>query len=237
MPREKADGTVDRGEGVDIISAMIRKYAKKVPAPVKQVSLSVSSKKRKYRLVRLNDDQYAMLRRNSLAISEDHFHCWDLTMDRDLILSSLSRTYAACKALFGERGRFYDDWKGAFSFPFLISFEVDEETVGYLMNLFNFKTSVEFRIDKLIPDEDETFERDIYHEPLEEFPRSEINYLINYLAGFLTGYFESVKDSLTEEFSFFVRSNLIVYGFRDGRFFDTQYEDDEEFYRVVQSLA
>ena len=142
----------------------------------------------------------------------------------------------ALKRLFGESGNYYDDWKGSFSFPFLIYLQKEEE-FGYLMNIYNIKSSIEFKIAKLIHADDKRLERDILHNPFEEFPREEINYLIDYFVGFLTGYFKSVRDRYDEFFFKTVKSNLILFGYRDGCFFDNQYENEEEFRKAIQDLT
>ncbi|MBF0230100.1 MAG: hypothetical protein HQK63_11040 [Desulfamplus sp.] len=63
-----------------------------------------------------------------------------------------------------------------------------------------------------------------------------IHYFIDYFVGFLTGYFESVKNR-HDEFFKIVRSNLIIFGYKDGVYFDNQYENEDEFNEAMQTLS
>jgi hypothetical protein len=236
MPNNNLNTSENKDDNTGIVYNMIEKYSKKKDyTPVKNVSMDIKTKERIYKLIRLNDEQFYLLYKNSISISEDYKHLMSLSIDEDTIYSSFSKMYMTLNELFGESGNHYDDWKGSFSFPFLINFQKEEE-FGYLMNLYNIRSSIEFKIAKLIHEDDERFERDILHNPFEEFPREEINYFINYFVGFLTGYFNSVRDRYDEFFFKTVKSNLILFGYKDGCFFDNQYENEEEFFKAIQYL-
>ena len=236
MPNNNLNTSKNKDDNTGIVYYMIEKYSKKKDyTPVKNASIDIETKERIYKLIRLNDEQFYLLYKNSISISEDYKHLMYLSMDEDIIYSSFSKMYMALKELFGESGNHYDDWKGSFSFPFLIYFQKEEE-FGYLINLYNIRSSIEFKIAKLIHADDERFERDVLHNPFEEFPREEINYFINYFVGFLTGYFKSVRDRYDEFFFKTVKSNLILFGYKDGCFFDNQYENEEEFHKAIQDL-
>jgi hypothetical protein len=199
--------------------------------------VNIQTKQTIYKLKRLNDERYTFLRKNCILISEDYLHLFSLSMDKDVIYSSFSKMFVALKELFGDSGKYYDDWKGSFSFPFIISFKKAEEEFQYIMNIYNIRASIEFNIAKLIQADDERFERDVIHEPFEEFPREEINYFINYLVGFLSGYFESVRKRYDEFFFHAVQSNLILFGYKDGIYFDKQYEKEGNFRNAIQKLT
>ena len=123
-----------------------------------------------------------------------------LSRDDDVIFQSFSKMYATLKEIFGESGKGYDDWKGSFSFPFLIHFKKEEQEFSYLINIHNIRSSIEFKLAKLICADDESFERGVFHHPFQDFPREEIKYFTNYLVGFLAGYFESAKGHFDEYF-------------------------------------
>jgi hypothetical protein len=226
----------NKDDNTGLVYYMIKKYSRKKDyTPVKNVAIDIETKERIYKLIRLNDEQFDLLGKNSIPISDDYGHLMYLSMDKDIIYSSFSKMYVALKKLFGEGGNCYDDWKGSFSFPFLIYFQKKEE-FGYLMNLYNLRSSIEFKMAKLIYADNESFKRDVLHNPFEEFPKEEINYFINYFVGFLTGYFESIKDQYDEFFFNAVRSNLILFGYKDGCFFDNQYKNEEEFNEALHEL-
>jgi len=221
----------------ELIHRMMRKYGEGDYDAVENVSLDIPLKERTYKLVRLNDEQYYFLQENSISILDDYMHLMFLSLDETLFCSSLSKMYSALKALFGESGRYYDYWKGSFSFPFLIHFSEEDEDIGYLMNVCDIKSSIYFRMAKLVRAGDKKFRRDRAHDPLEEFSRREMNYCINYFAGFLSGYFSAAEKLLSREFFFrAVRVPLVLYGCRDGRFFDCQYESEDELDEALEEL-
>jgi hypothetical protein len=221
-----------------IVCSMIKKYCeKKKEMSVKNISIDIDIDGQIFKLIRLDDDQYYALHKNSISIFDDYAHLFYLSKDNDNIYSSYSKMYVTLKSLFGEHGDYYDDWKGSFSFPFLIYFQKGEGEIGYLMNINNVRSLIEFNIAKLIQEDDERFERGILHKPFEEFPRQQINYFINYIVGFLSGYFESgLRDQYDEYFYKTVRSNLILFGYINGNFIDEAYETEEEFDAAIQEL-
>ena len=134
--------TEARKEDVQLVDYIIKKYNRsKSYIPVKNISINLKTKKNNYKLIRLNDEQFYLLHKNSIAIFEDYGHLISLFADKKIIYSSFSKMYTVLKMLFGESGKYYDDWKGSFSFPFLIHFYKDEEEFGYLMNLRNVRSS------------------------------------------------------------------------------------------------
>ncbi|QEP43484.1 hypothetical protein D5085_10305 [Ectothiorhodospiraceae bacterium BW-2] len=165
-------------ENTDFVYSMIEKYTKKSHAPIKNTSINIEAKEIVYKLVRLNDEQFYLLHKNSIPIFENYTHLMYLSTDKDIIFSSFSKMYITLKDLFGESGKHYDDWKGSFSFPFLIYFRKEEKEFGYIMNIHNIRSSIEFNIAKLIHADNENLERHILHNPFDEFPREEITYFI-----------------------------------------------------------
>jgi hypothetical protein len=143
--------------------------------------------------------------------------------------------YASLRLLFGESGKYYDDWKGSFSFPFLICFQKEGEEYAYLMNIMNLRSSIEFNMRKLVFPDNEV-ERGIMYEPFEDFPRREMTYVINFLVGYLSGYFEVVSDQYNELFFHAVDSNLILFGYDGKDFFDYQYDNEDEYRKDIEEL-
>jgi len=220
-----------------LVYSVINKYSKKeVCTHVKNISIDIDTDVMKYKLIRLSDEQFYSLRKNSVSIFENYGHLMSLSRDKDTIYSSFPKMYVALKYLFGESGKYYDDFKGSFSFPFLICFQKGGEEFGYVMNIYNVRSAIEFNMAKLIHADDKTFERGILYHPFDEFPESEITYFINYIAGYLTGFFNVIRGLYDEFFFHSVRSNLILYGYKDGDFFENQYEDEEEFDEAIQEL-
>lgn len=229
--------TNTNADNQDLISSTIQKYDKKqVNTPVDNTSIDIKTSGNIYKLIRLNDEQYHLLAKNKLSIFEDHRQIMAMSSDNKLIYSSFSKMYVTLKERFGASGKYYDNWKGAFSFPFLIDFQKGEQQFSYIMNLHNSRSSIEFRIAKLIHADEEKFKRDIMYSPFEEFPRSEINYLVNYLVGFLSGYFEYVEQHYDDSFFKAVQSNLILFGYQNGLYFDDEYPSEKSFLAALQAL-
>jgi len=222
-------------ENLSLINALIRKYSKNPNyLPVENTSIDIETTERIYKLTRLKDEQFYMLRKNSISISQDYFHLMGLEMNANCIYSNLAKMYTALRSWFGESGDHYDDWKGAFSFPFLISFKTDDQIIAYLMNIVNIRSSIEFMIAKVLHKDDRSFDRHLLHDPLEEFPRTEMNYLINFIVGFLTGVLEAAKDRHVKPFVKTVKSNQILFGYKGGEYFEHHYQSSEEFEEAIE---
>jgi len=225
------------GDNTKLIDGIIEEYTRsRKYVPVKNVSMDVDTENNIYKFIRLNDDQFYELHNNSIPIFDDYGHLMSLNRYENTIFPNFSKIYVTLKKIFGESGKYYDDWKNSFSFPFLIYFKKDEEQFVYLMNIFNIRSSIEFSIRKVIHIDDETYKKDVLHDPFEEFPREEINYFIEYLAGYLTGYFKSLEKQYDEPFFKTVESNLILFGYKDGSYFDDQYDNEEEFHQAIREL-
>ena len=65
-------------------------------------------------------------------------------------IPNLAQFYATFQAAFGESGQVYDDWKGAFNFAFKVDIFKDKQTIPYLLNVVNWRSTVEFRFKKII---------------------------------------------------------------------------------------
>lgn len=186
------------------------------------------------RLTRLDDDRYVQLAGNSVPIKED------IGFQMDLILHdrrrgkhvSLGEYYAAFEAVFGESGQLYDDYKGAFSFPFEVSVFKTEAVYLYLLNVLNWRSTVEFRFSKVISPEVVTDEMDrmVIRPPFsDEFSADDMNKVVAFLYGFVEGAVGTFRRFPIDEFVKKLESNLILFGYKNGAFFEEQYDDPEEF--------
>jgi hypothetical protein len=224
-------------ENVALINHVIDKFRGAKPsAPVRHRAIDIRAEKATYKLIRINDDQFRILRKNCVPISEDYTFLFHLSRMDDLIYSSQAKMYATLKDLFGESGEYYDDWKGSFSFPFLIHFRKEDREFGYLLKVYNFRSSIEFGLYKLIREGDEEVATDRYHDPFNDFSMDEINYVIGFLVSFLSGYFETARAILEEPFFHAVESNLILFGCKDGEYFDRDFDNEEEFQAAIEEL-
>ncbi len=72
-------------------------------------------------------------------------------------------------------------------------------------------------------------------EPFElEFSRQEINYFFSYFHGYISGCFKVANMMIpTQTFLKRINSNLILFGCRDGAYFEEQHETPETFYASI----
>jgi hypothetical protein len=142
----------------------------------------------------------------------------------------LPQLYATLTQLFGRSGKLYDDWKGAFAFPFKLTVERNSNQHKYLLKLTNYKAEVEHSILRVLQP-GESLNRDVYYKPFDaELTRADMDSLVDYLYRSLEGYFQTMPRWDTP-FLKHVRSNLIVFGYnkRLGDFFEEEYESFEPY--------
>jgi hypothetical protein len=192
-------------------------------------------------LLRLDDHTYRRLRQHGVPISENTALYWELEFplrrdpNREEKRLSLPKAYVALKTLFGASGDDFDDWKGSFVFSFFLKVTKGDQSFAYLLSVRDHRCSIEFDIYKLAPPE-AGYDSRLYHEPFEdEFSRAEIDHFIVYLYGYLVGFFEAVSERYDEPFFKRVDSQSVLYGFQDGRFFEEQYHEPEEYEAAVKA--
>ena len=231
---------INKNDDIQLIDAAINKYCVQVddlPSRIsKNISIDIKEKEMVYKLVRLSDKQFNLLQYNSIAIFNDYKILMMMSRDQELIFSNRAKMYASLRWLFGECGKCYDDWKGSFSYPFLIYIKNGEEEFEYLMNIFNTRSAIEFKLLKLVPSGDEKLNSMILYKPFDDFPREEINNLNQYFTAFFSGFFKSVSKKTCEPFFGTVDSNQIVFGCKDGKYFDDHYEDRNQFHEAIKEL-
>jgi len=191
------------------------------------------------RCSRLDGKEHFELEKNSLAIADDYgfymrfYHFLEQRGD----YLNFAQIYATLKSLCGESGKGYDDWKGSFSFPFLVEVKKGEKIFRYLLNIFNYRDSLYFGIRKPLQPDDDKFDRQLIHQPFEdEFSREEINSFITSFYAYLVGFFREIKPSYDEFFFKRVDSNGILFGYKDGQFFQEHYNSPEEYKKAVMML-
>ena len=95
---------------------------------------------------------------------------------------------------------------------------------------------VYYRMYRIIEHNIEGYDTQRTREPFElEFSRQEINYFLSYFHGYISGCFK-VANLMTPAQSFLKRinSNLILYGCRDGVYFEEQHEIPETFHASIK---
>ena len=191
------------------------------------------------RLIRLTSDDYIRLRRSSIPIKEDAGFYFALMyrlrrQDGEL---SLAQIYTVLTDLFGDSSNLYDDYKGSFAFPLFLHLQKQAQSYPYLLRIKDHKGSIEFNLYRIFDPNDRRYDRNVYHEPFEdEFGREEINYFTSYLYGFLKGYFNAVGGREVRFFFRKVPAIWAVYGWKDGHFFEEQYDSEDAYRAAIHEL-
>ncbi len=156
--------------------------------------LEICNEHLRCRASRIGDGRYVSLARQCLSIEVDYALWWELgrdSKDRESWMN-LAKFYAAFSEAFGECGTRYYDWKGAFNFAFEVDVFNGETPNQYLLNVVNFRNTVEFRYGKIIPDTETRYDRHIMHAPFdEEFSAKQMGTLSAFLLGYAEGFLET----------------------------------------------
>ncbi|MFN8576927.1 MAG: hypothetical protein U0354_08715 [Candidatus Sericytochromatia bacterium] len=222
-------------EGLELINRTIKKYSKIHENNLNHEVFKANINEINYSFVRINDEQYINFAKNSISIEEDYVFMMYLYR-QDTIFSDFAKFYVTLKELTGESGNLYDEWKGAFSFPFLISFSKNNKEYEYIMNVSNVRASIEFKFRKLIHENDPR-PRIYIESPFEDFPKDEINHFIAYLIGFSNGYFKSYVSKTWDKFFYkSIKSENTIFGYKDGKFFEKKYEKEANYNKKLKKL-
>jgi hypothetical protein len=152
--------------------------------------------------------------------------------DRSLRLPEI---YAALTTLTGPSGDLYDDWKGAFSFPFKLTVRRGDRESRYLLNLRNFRSMVEPTLYR-VQQPGESYRSDRYHAPFDdELSADDITHVIDSLRRFLAGFVETMP-KWTTPFVKQIRSNALLFGYdpRSGAFFEEGYREPEAYRAALE---
>lgn len=195
-----------------------------------------------YHLAHLSDMLYSMLWEQSVAIHDESY--WNLFMlrrNRELRGEEslqFGQIYVALKQICGQdSSKERDTWKSAFLFPFLLTGTWNQQGLLYLLRIMNYRSSLEMSLRRLMAVDHASTDRYVVRQPLEnELPQAAINELCMWMYGYLEGYFSTIPPDMIEPFYRRVDSNLILFGYQDGAFFERDYEDLETYHAAIQQL-
>lgn len=190
-------------------------------------------------VIRLTDAQFLEQRRRAMPIAEDTGFLWDLeeSQRENGVALNLAQIDATLTMLFGLSGTLYDDWKGAFAFPFTVEVKRDNRMYPYLLKITNIRSTVEYRLYRLlsseiVPSRDDI---EIICAPFEnEFARDQINMFLSYLIGAFSGAFSVLRHTFQTPCIKQVCSNHILFGYMNNEFFEIHYDTEEAFHQAQQ---
>ncbi|MUG97149.1 hypothetical protein F7734_34400 [Scytonema sp. UIC 10036] len=204
----------------------------------KRCKLDLHQGDTKYQLWRLDKSEYEKLRDNSLPIADDFRFYLELYLsDRQgENRLNLAETLVILEWIFGESSNLFDDWKSSFCFPILLVVKKEIGNLYYLMNIYDRRGSVYFSLYRIIENSIYGYETQRLREPFElEFSRQEINCFLSYFYSYLFGYFQSVRDIISpQNFIKKVDSNLIIYGYKNGEYFEDQYDSASTYQEAIR---
>ena len=186
---------------------------------------------------RLSDLDYRALYRRSVGVSEDgtfFLHCILLPSRGNTIPRlNLAEFRFVMEHFCGASGVLYDDYKESFSFPFAVTITKDDQTYPYVLNICDWRGSLEFAFRKIVAREEEA--NGVVRPPFPEFSQGDIREFIAHFYGFMIGYFESASKMMANPPAYVaqIASSCIVYGYKDGRFFEKHFDSGEEFDQAV----
>jgi hypothetical protein len=178
------------------------------------------------RLIRLADGEWWELLRQSLAILDHSLMVYRLLWAPSAPLRlSQPAAYLALRHLSGESGRWFDDYKCSFSFPFALDVERDGQTFPYLVEVRNYGGGLEFPIRRVVGERDKRLAEQRVYEPFEEeFGEQEINRFAVRFVLRLVDLWKVIRRRRHEPFVQTVPKNLVVFGCCGGKVFEKWYE-------------
>ncbi len=190
----------------------------------------------KYKLWRLHDEGYHYLRGYSIPIKDNHLF-WILgfwAKDYESNEFNISQAFIALELIFGASSNFIDDWKGTFSFPLLMLANNQSESTYYLLKIYDHRGSLSFSFYRLIMGEIDEQETMFMKEPEEVgFSQEKMKKIMVYLYGYLQGIYQVANKSIIEPFLKKIPSELILYGYEDGEFFEKEFSSESEYQEAI----
>jgi len=203
-------------------------------------ALVLDPKGKVYKLKRLGDEEFLHFRRRGLAIREaDWFPLMIyLTLHREKERLGLAEAYLALTQLAGPSGRCFDDSKSSFSFPFLLEGPRIPANRPYLLEVRDYRGSLEFPVRKVVDADDPRLLDGLIHAPFaDEFSDEENEELVTFLSGYLMGFWNAIRHRVHDPFLKRVDSNLILYGCCDGACFAEQHDSWDHYEAALGRYA
>lgn len=184
-----------------------------------------------YKIVKLDDKTVTKLNGGIQAIDVS---CSFFPFSRYSL--NLAEFYVVLKRLFGESSLSIDSYKQGFSFLFLVAVK---NRFLYLFDVCDFRGSIAFRLDKIL----ESGKGDMTYHPFVqgEFSKEEYEQFVELFVGFLEDFSKTYIKKIGTEiqippFAHFIESNLYVYGYIDGVFFEKSFGAQDKYNDYVDLL-
>ena len=184
------------------------------------------------RVTRLLDHELRELLPYAAPIEPDWRHMLELNQYARPLLP---KVFWASEQCLGRSSTAFDDHKGSFSFPLLIS-ATRGRVLRYLAVLCDVRGAVEIAWFRLRSTRFASLLR--YEKPVtEELSRSDLNGIHEHLLGYLLGYADAIATASAASFYRTVSSERIVYGHVGGEFFEREFTDQQALEQFTFTLA
>ncbi|UIE38884.1 hypothetical protein [Leptodesmis sichuanensis] len=193
----------------------------------------------KFHFWRLSEDEFRQLRSRSVPIRTDGMFLLQIMLSErnNPNRLTLPKALLILERLFGKSSDWIDDWKGSFSFPLLMKIQKPDSAFFYLLRIEDHRGSLEYRLYRVLEDGTAGVDAYMFQSPVEsEFSNQEINEFISLVHGFLTDAIYFFCKQQFEPFFKRIDSNHILYGYRDGAFFEEEIDSPEDYQAAVRTL-
>lgn len=201
---------------------------------------------------RIDDNSFYELDSHTLAITVSQEYWWNylrVSQNPRLKSAPLAFFLATFEYAYKPSGHFYDHYKGAFSFPFAVNVLHHDMGIPYLLHVTCWRGEVEFRFRKIISADETRYDKRLEHRPFDdEFSEYQMSIVAKALLRLAEARWQSdLQHNQTGETVFpgeenwrdFVKaidSNSILFGCKNGHFFEKHYSDQNEYEQMKNEL-
>jgi len=161
--------------------------------------------------------------------------CYDFIGNR-YPYHGLPKLYAALTHFTGPGDRWYDDYKGSYSFTFELVVEKNCVTSRYCYHITHYRSYIDFSIYQIVSDTDPRNTSSMVEPNNDLFSEKDMLYFSNCFYHCLLKNMEE-ENYVPEPFVKFSQSNLLIFGYSDKLkdYFIEQYDDEEKFNKEIKT--
>lgn len=149
----------------------------------------------------------------------------------------LSRFYAAARSLFGLGSPLYEHFNSSFSFHFLLGAHRGDQTCHYTLNLRDYHGKVVWHFNRVFGAGALNPRGDTVDPLADGLSLPELNSIFLWLHGYIWGYSQTCPVENYSPFFRGVESICLVYGLKDGKFFERRLRSLKRYEAEVSQLA
>jgi len=195
----------------------------------------------RYDFWRLDYDEYLKLTYNDNGVRIKYDYCCELDLplahDREDCLN-LATMFVTLERLLGPTNDFYDHTRGSFCYHLLMVLRREGGTFFYVLRIYDDKSCPYFCLYRVLDRGNEGFDTSTYVEPFEaEFSLQEISDFYYYFYCYLLQCFKNWREELrSQTFLNLVTCYNILYGCKEGEFFQTEYKTEKQYYKAMRTF-